>query len=405
MSSEVAIRIKNLTKKYTLQHSKKYANGTHTHDHWALNDVSFDIKKGESVGIIGPNGSGKSTLLKILSGVTKPTSGSVEISGKVASILDIGAGFHTELSGRENVFLNGQLLGFSKKEIKEKYSKIVEFSGIGNFIEEPVKTYSNGMYLRLAFSILAHLDFDIYLFDEVMSVGDASFQIKVKEFLQKKNKQDQATFLFVSHQLAEIQSICSSIYLLDETGISKDESNNSIEKYLSATLDKSETNLPINERIINVGELSENEFFQIKKIYIKSNDSVIQETDLLIFYSEIEIKKECDFDISFGVENLLGAELFYVSTLVCEQPFVKNETLPKSIVVKTQIPPFTLKKAKYTLTITLMANKKTIISRFKSCYFQVVNDKKINNDLLTARSSFVIVRGDWTISTNTAYQK
>src|SRR5690606_19206903 len=131
--------------------------------------------KGENVGIIGPNGSGKSTLLKILAGVTKPTSGTVDINGRIASILDIGAGFHPELSGKENVFLNGQILGFAKSEIAPKYKEIVEFSGIGKYIDEPVKNYSNGMYLRLAFSIMVHLDFDIYLFDEVMSVGDAEF--------------------------------------------------------------------------------------------------------------------------------------------------------------------------------------------------------------------------------------
>ena len=178
MMQDIAIKVNSLSKKYTLKHPIKDINGSLTNEHWALKDVTFQIKKGETVGIIGPNGSGKSTLLKILSGVTKPTNGSVEINGKVASILDIGAGFHQELSGRENVFLNGQLLGFSAKEIKAQYQKIVDFSGIGNFIEEPVKYYSNGMYLRLAFSILAHLDFDIYLFDEVMNVGDAEFMQK-----------------------------------------------------------------------------------------------------------------------------------------------------------------------------------------------------------------------------------
>lgn len=183
MKTDIAIQISNVSKVYPLRHPQMDEEGNLVHEHWALKDVSLEIKKGESVGIIGPNGSGKSTLLKILAGVTKPTQGEVKIRGKVASILDIGAGFHPELSGRENVYLNGQIHGFSKKEIASKFDEIVAFSGIEKFIDEPVKNYSNGMYLRLAFSIMAHLDFDVYLLDEVLSVGDAEFQNKCIEMI------------------------------------------------------------------------------------------------------------------------------------------------------------------------------------------------------------------------------
>lgn len=177
-------------------------NGNSTSELWALRDVSFEIKKGEHVGIIGPNGSGKSTLLKVLAGITKPSSGEVHICGRVASILDIGTGFHPELSGRENVFLNGQIHGFSRKEIQTKFDDIVAFSGIKKFIDEPVKNYSNGMYLRLAFSIMAHLDFDIYLFDEVLSVGDAEFQLETRDITSKLLKKG-GTIINVSHVLSE----------------------------------------------------------------------------------------------------------------------------------------------------------------------------------------------------------
>lgn len=206
MDNDTAIKITNLSKVYPLRHPRKNEAGESVHEHWALKTVSFDIKKGESVGIIGPNGSGKSTLLKILAGVTKPTTGKVEIRGKVASILDVGAGFHPELSGRENIHLNGQIHGFSKKEIENKFDEIIEFSGIGEFIEEPVKNYSNGMYLRLAFSIMANLNFDVYLFDEVMNVGDADFkkksEDKFEELLNKKDK----TIIHVSHQLNDLSN-------------------------------------------------------------------------------------------------------------------------------------------------------------------------------------------------------
>ncbi len=198
MSNDVAIKIQNLSKKYRLQHAVTSEDGKQTHELWALKDINLEIKKGDSLGIIGPNGSGKSTLLKILAGVTKPTSGTVEMDGKVASILDIGAGFHPELTGRENVLLNGQLIGFSRKEIKAKFDQIVDFSGIEKFIDEPVKNYSNGMYLRLAFSIVACLDADIYLFDEVLSVGDAEFRIKCNEEINRKISQSKAVII-VSH--------------------------------------------------------------------------------------------------------------------------------------------------------------------------------------------------------------
>lgn len=205
MTSDIAIKVENLSKVYSLRQPREDEEGNIVYEHKALKDVSFEIKKGESVGIIGPNGSGKSTLLKILAGVIKPSSGKVTIKGRVASILDIGAGFHPELSGRENVFLNGQIHGFTQKEIQEKYDEIVAFSGIEKFINEPVKNYSNGMYLRLAFSIMAHLDFDVYLLDEVLSVGDAEFREKINkmitEVIQKKGTQ-----LIVSHNVSELYS-------------------------------------------------------------------------------------------------------------------------------------------------------------------------------------------------------
>ncbi len=203
MNNDIVIKVENLSKVYPLQHPYKDENGVLVTEHWALKDVSFEIKKGESVGIIGPNGSGKSTLLKILAGVTKPTSGKVTIKGKVASILDIGAGFHPELSGRENVYLNGQIHGFSKKEIESKFEDIVSFSGIEKFIDEPVKNYSNGMYLRLAFSIMAHMDFDVYLLDEVLSVGDEIFRTKINKKLNFLSK----TFVCVDHDLVRLSQL------------------------------------------------------------------------------------------------------------------------------------------------------------------------------------------------------
>ena len=215
MSDDIAIKVENLSKIYLLRRPHTDANGNFVNEYTALSNVSFEIKKGESVGIIGSNGSGKSTLLKILAGVTAPTSGKVTIKGKVASILDIGAGFHPELSGRENVFLNGQIHGFSKKEIQERFDEIVDFSGIKQFIDEPVKNYSNGMYLRLAFSIVVHMSFDVYLFDEVLGVGDDSFRVKVTEFFHQKLLNGNATVVLVSHNFHEIVNFSEKCFLIN----------------------------------------------------------------------------------------------------------------------------------------------------------------------------------------------
>lgn len=235
MCSDIAIVAENLSKKYYLPYPVIDHTGKSTYELWALKDIHLEIKKGQSVGIIGPNGSGKSTLLKILAGITSPTTGRAEINGKVASILDIGAGFHPELSGRENIFLNGHLLGFSRREIVAKLDEIVAFSGIEKFIDEPVKTYSNGMYLRLAFSILAHLDFDVYLFDEVMSVGDAAFAFKAKRKLQSLITSDKSV-LFVSHDLEELSN--QDIFILLENGMMKSitTKNNILLDYLEKSI-------------------------------------------------------------------------------------------------------------------------------------------------------------------------
>src|SRR5918911_1420816 len=181
---------------------------------WALKGVTFEIKPGEVVGIIGRNGAGKSTLLKILSRITEPTEGRVEVYGRVGSLLEVGTGFHQELTGRENIYLNGSILGMSRKEIEAKFDQIVAFSEIGKFLDTPVKRYSSGMYVRLAFAVAAHLEPDILVVDEVLAVGDAEFQ---KKCLGKIGEVARAgrTVLFVSHQLSAVKQLCERAILLD----------------------------------------------------------------------------------------------------------------------------------------------------------------------------------------------
>src|SRR5882724_6396428 len=183
-------------------------------DFWALKNVSFEVKQGEAVGIIGRNGAGKSTLLKILSRITEPTEGRVRIRGRVASLLEVGTGFHPELTGRENIFLNGAILGMSREEIKRKFDEIVAFSEVDKFLDTPVKRYSSGMYVRLAFAVAAHLEPEILIVDEVLAVGDAQFQKRCLGKMESAGKEGR-TVLFVSHNMVALKSLCEKAIWLN----------------------------------------------------------------------------------------------------------------------------------------------------------------------------------------------
>lgn len=182
---------------------------------WALQDISFTVEPGEVIGIVGKNGAGKSTLLKILTGITPPTEGEAIMRGRVSSLLEVGTGFHPELTGRENIFLNGAILGMTRKEIAQKFDEIVEFSGVGKFLDTPVKHYSSGMQVRLAFSVAAHMEPDILIVDEVLAVGDAEFQKKCMGKMEEVTQKEGRTILFVSHNLAAVERLCKKSILLE----------------------------------------------------------------------------------------------------------------------------------------------------------------------------------------------
>lgn len=186
---------------------------------WSLKDINFEIKQGDAVGIIGRNGAGKSTLLKILSKVTAPTTGKISGKGRIASLLEVGTGFHPELSGRENIFLNGAILGMRQKEIQRKFDEIVDFAGIERYIDTPVKRYSSGMYVRLAFAVAAHLESEILIVDEVLAVGDAEFQKKCLGKMGEVSKGEGRTVLFVSHNMGSIEALCSKGILLNKSSV------------------------------------------------------------------------------------------------------------------------------------------------------------------------------------------
>jgi len=201
---------------------------------WALNELSFSVNKGEVLGIVGRNGAGKSTLLKLLSRVTGPTTGTIQVKGRMASLLEVGTGFHPELTGKENIFLNGAILGMAKEEIEGKYDEIIAFSGVARYIDTPVKRYSSGMYVRLAFAIAVHLEPEILIIDEVLAVGDADFQ---KKCIKKMREiaQSGRTILFVSHNMSTVRELCSRAILLDKGGIVLDgDTEKVVQEYLTA---------------------------------------------------------------------------------------------------------------------------------------------------------------------------
>ncbi len=244
MSDDVVIRAEGLGKKYLIGHEGKRERytalrdvvargargfarsaidmvrgrqlvaGDDVEEFWALQDVSFEIKRGDVVGVIGRNGAGKSTLLKILSRITEPSAGRVEIKGRVASLLEVGTGFHPELTGSENIYLNGAILGMAREEIHRKFDEIVAFAEVERFLDTPVKHYSSGMYVRLAFAVAAHLEPEILIVDEVLAVGDAEFQKKCLGKMQSVSAQDGRTVLFVSHNMAVVQNLCNRAILL-----------------------------------------------------------------------------------------------------------------------------------------------------------------------------------------------
>jgi lipopolysaccharide transport system ATP-binding protein len=252
------ITVENLGKKYRIRHQKQetYATLRDTivqgaknifsskkedkstmEEFWALRHVNFEINQGDRIGIIGRNGAGKSTLLKILSRVVHPTEGRITMEGKIASLLEVGTGFHPELSGRENIYLNGVILGMTRKEIQKKFDEIVAFSEIDKFLDTPVKRYSSGMFVRLAFSVAVHMEPDILIVDEVLAVGDAQFQKKSAAKMESISKDEGRTILFVSHNMPAMAKLCpTSIYLEGGTVKRVGQTEEVVEEYLKANL-------------------------------------------------------------------------------------------------------------------------------------------------------------------------
>ena len=310
--SDIAIRCENISKRYRLGSQEKYkalrdvisnavaapfrrhSSASEEVHIWALDDVSFEIKTGEIVGVIGHNGGGKSTLLKILSRITKPTRGHAEINGRVGALLEVGTGFHAELTGRENIYLNGAILGMRKAEIDRKFDEIVAFAEVEKFIDTPVKRYSSGMYVRLAFGVAAHLETEVLLVDEVLAVGDAQFQRKCFAKMNEIGSRGR-TILFVSHNMAAVRSICQEAIILERGRlVAKGEIDQAVDRYLA-------------QPGAEVDEAVETSNFTVSSVQIKSDRSPVIKT-----FDPVEVK------VRFVPKSEIGDAGLYVSILTTD---------------------------------------------------------------------------------------
>jgi lipopolysaccharide transport system ATP-binding protein len=295
---------------------KQIVQGDEVEEFWALRDVSFEVKRGEVLGIIGRNGAGKSTLLKILSRITEPTKGRAIMRGRVASLLEVGTGFHPELTGRENILLNGAILGMTKAEIKSKFDEIVAFAGVERFLDTPVKRYSSGMYVRLAFAVAAHLEPEILVVDEVLAVGDAEFQKKCLGKMQDVASEQGRTILFVSHNMAAIENMCASaVLLVDGQSVSQGDTSFVVREYLR---DMSRIKaMPLDERTDRTGSADVRFLSVTLEGPHGSVGSVIRCGEEAILHLTIENRTKDElrgFEISVGIDDEMGQRRVLLDT-------------------------------------------------------------------------------------------
>lgn len=324
---------------------------------WALQDINFEVQRGEVLGIIGKNGAGKSTLLKILSRVTSPTTGEIKTKGRIASLLEVGTGFHPEMTGRENVYLNGAILGMTKKEIKAKEEEIIAFSGCDRYIDTPVKRYSSGMRVRLAFAVAAHLEPDILVIDEVLAVGDAEFQKKAVGKMQDISQGEGRTVLFVSHNMASVKSLCNKGLLLTNGQIScYGEVDYVIKKYEETNEDNALIDLKTYQRSNNLGSEI---FFTNLTFY----NNLEEKTSNITFGDEFSIVVEIDGrllnleGLNLGVRFETKNEIYIASCLSGDSKTYfstkKNEILKARITFDN----FTLTPGDYYVTLSIRKGK------------------------------------------------
>lgn len=422
---EPIIKVENLSKKYVIGHNKN-ANGAFKYktfsetvssfgrgmyerlrhplspnrekveleEFWALKDVSFDINSGDRVGIIGRNGAGKSTLLKLLCRITEPSSGRAVINGRVASLLEVGTGFHPELTGRENIYMNGAILGMKRAEIKSKFDEIVDFSGVEKFLDTPVKRYSSGMYVRLAFAVAAHLEPEILLVDEVLAVGDASFQKKCLGKMEDISKGQGRTILFVSHNMGAVKSLCNKGILLENGTLSysNPDIDKVIEKYthnLTAT-----AVVPIKDRLDRKGNQSVRMIdFELNGL---SKDGSLDQDQQIIFsikYASTEPVRNPNLLLSIFTREDVRI-IFLDSNIISDFP----NQIPKEGNIRIALSDdFHLTSGQYYINVAFLSGSDMADYVQRACVFDVIDGAECNNGRQSADKGFCWVKQDWSV--------
>lgn len=424
MSSDVVIRVEHIAKQYrlgtvgtgTLSHDVNrwwhrvrgkpdpYLKVTESNDRahrsdaeyvWALNDINFEVRQGEILGVIGRNGAGKSTLLKILSRVTAPTTGEIKVKGRIGSLLEVGTGFHPELTGRENVFLNGAILGMTKSEIRSKLDEIVEFSGCERYLDTPVKRYSSGMMVRLGFAVAAHLETDILLIDEVLAVGDMEFQRRCQNKMRDVTGQGR-TILFVSHNLAAIENICSRCLILSNSELAFD--GNTPEAVAEYLQQRRVPALSLDEAAGRKGRGG------LRVSSISFEDAHGHPLSVASSGGDLSIRLHYELspDVHLGevvaairVENTHGVSVFQHYSTLSGQTFT---SLPERGVFVFQVPRLPLPPADYSLSYAILGDRETLDSVTDAITLNVRPGKFFKTfELPPSRSSVVLVDGDWRV--------
>lgn len=377
--SESIISVEHLSKRFVISHDGKerytalrdvVANKARSmfstggsqstkEDFWALNDVNFNIKQGDRVGVIGRNGAGKSTLLKVLSRITEPSLGKVTIRGRVASLLEVGTGFHPELTGRENIFLNGAILGMSRSEIRRKFDEIVEFAEVEKFLDTPVKRFSSGMYVRLAFAVAAHLEPEILIVDEVLAVGDAQFQKKCLGKMEDVSKRDGRTVLFVSHNMIAIQQLCNDIIVMNKGGVLyHGERSKGLVEYEK-----------LNREVANNPTDSETSIkFSLASFDMPDPESLKGNSPLTF---EVEINAHKNYGkswVNFIIDNSDAATIAHMRNDWYDQPLVINKG---KTTVQVTVPDIALAPGIYTVWCRVVLSEEIIIFDSEPSYIEV----------------------------------
>jgi lipopolysaccharide transport system ATP-binding protein len=363
---------------------------------WALQDINFHVTEGEVLGIIGRNGAGKSTLLKILSKVTAPTEGQIKIKGRIASLLEVGTGFHQELSGRENIFLNGAILGMTKKEVASKFDEIVDFSGVERYIDTPVKRYSSGMYVRLAFAVAAHLEPEILIIDEVLAVGDAEFQKKCIGKIKDVSENNGRTVLFVSHNMPALINLCTNaIVLKNGHKIFAGGTEECIDFYLNNAKCRTDNNLAFNENRKGNGDITCSKVCFLDKrmshfASIKSGDEINIEISYLV-------RKEAVQFVLFRLQ-IIGTHEEVMFTCNTEHTYGLINTISKSGSVICNIPKLPLFGGSYNIHIQIYSRESGLLDEIELYKaFTVIDGDFFGTGKIPAVKKGLLVSHSWTL--------